>query len=118
MSTVFYVPNNEEGRAFLKQARLYLNRAHWQMRPRGRGPRRSQGYDRRSVPLAVSVYFGVYFYSPTANEIASAEWRKTYDEITRLRKAVAVGTVAQTEKKIDRLIKLFYLRKRAIDLVN
>ena len=51
LGTVFYVPNTPEGRAWLQQARSYLNRACWKLRPRGRGPRRSQGANKEFLRL-------------------------------------------------------------------
>ena len=116
--TVFYVPNNDEGRAFIEQARSYLNRRHWQMRHRGRGPRRSQGAKKNFLRLNLATYFGVYLNSPTNAKISRDAWRKTYDEIQTLRRQLnQLGTPQKQSAEITRLLKMFY-RKRAIDLVN
>jgi hypothetical protein len=119
MSTVFYIPNTDEGRAFLQQARLYLNRAHWQLRPRGRGPRRSQKHNKQFLPLHLATYFGVYLSSPTADEISRKQWREWRDEIDQLRDQLRKANPAAQEKvkNLQRMVNLFY-RKRAIDLVN
>jgi hypothetical protein len=99
----------------LKQARSYLNRKHWKLRPRGRGPRRSQGANKQFLALPLATYFGVYIWSPTGDAIARAEWDTLQKQLNQLRREA--NQPAQKVEKFERLIKLFY-RKRAIDLVN
>jgi hypothetical protein len=119
-STVFFIPNNDEGRAWLKQARLYLNRKHWKLRPRGRGPRQTQGHNKQFLPLALSTYFGLYLNSPTADELSRKEWSSWYKELSELRAQLKAAKQPAEQKKVEnlqRLVNLFY-RKRAISLVN
>jgi hypothetical protein len=80
-STVFYIPNTPEGRAWLKQSRLYLNRKHWKLRPRGRGPRRSQGANKEFLALPLADYFGLYVWSPSAERERDDDLRKLYQRI-------------------------------------
>ena len=61
---LFSIPNNEEGLAFLKSCKKYLNTKRYKFSNRGRGPRGarwSKGYDSHtSLRKGDSVWFAVY----------------------------------------------------------
>jgi hypothetical protein len=62
----FNVPNDEEGRTFLRLMRKYLNRPLWRYLARSRGPRKRAGdafvsFSRSlSIPQAESKWLAVY----------------------------------------------------------
>ena len=58
----FRVPNTEEGNAFFKQFRKYINKDRWSIRRYGRATnRKEKGGCQSSVPISNCDWFGVYF---------------------------------------------------------
>lgn len=71
ISTVFKVPNTEEGKEWLKQATKFLNKDDFKIVKRGRNPNRvavalEKGLRRDSfhqdIPIRHSTYFAVYIH--------------------------------------------------------
>ena len=72
LHTYFFVPNDAEGNEFLRLARKYVNREHYDMRLAGRNPNRQQYRNGRnryqlqcSLTRAQSASFAVYFDGKT-----------------------------------------------------
>ena len=86
LATVFYVPNNDTGKAFLKEARRYLNCKCHRIRLRGRNEKRNGR--RQSIPLKDSTYFAVYIDSPPLEKIRSDNSRRLYVEVASAKDAL------------------------------
>jgi hypothetical protein len=106
---VFNVPNDEEGRVFLRLLRKYMNRPRWCFRVRGRGPRKKAGDARVSfsrslgIPQAESEWLAVYIgYDDTGygrfaglQQITGREsWK-----LSQIRREIAVKKAAKNDKE-------------------
>jgi hypothetical protein len=63
---IFNIPNNSEGKQFLKLCRKYLNKKSYSIRPRGRGSRKIKG-NQSSVPLNNAQWLALYFSKKIKN---------------------------------------------------
>jgi len=84
-SQVFNVPNTEEGKAFIKKARAFLNNGAFKgIRSRGRGKRPSRRYH-DSLPQGMSDWLAVYVDGandcPQWAKERMAEWGKRINEL-------------------------------------
>ncbi len=108
---LFSVPHNEEGLAFLKLCKNYLNTKRFKFSKRGRGPRGSKwskGYDSHtSLRASDSKWFAVYtFTKRTAREIEQQEntykvARERDEKIRDLESEVAYWKSVAREQTID-----------------
>jgi hypothetical protein len=95
LTTVFYVPNDEEGRAFLGQVRKFLNRGANKLRVRGRNENRKQfkpqQYNiRQVVPKRMASYFAVYIDRSALGDIERTERLQMYKDLDALRREVSI----------------------------
>jgi hypothetical protein len=126
VGTVFYVPNDEEGLAFLRQCEKYRNRAHYKMRVRGRNENRKQHREaagrglNQDLPLKYASYLAVYFPS-TAFDKAYKMLRELQQEsivlqtqlleLKREKKQVLAEQAADLQKSVEKLMVRFEKRK-------
>lgn len=96
LGTVFYVPNDKEGQAFIRNMRRFLNRSMYKVRIRGRNENRKQFRINRSVgslqefiPLALASYFAVYIDSPGCDAVLDESRRRHWKELSEARNALA-----------------------------
>jgi len=72
----FYVPNDEEGREFIKQARKYINKDVFTVRPRGRAVNRCyKGGNRAYQPLETADSFAVYLEETSMARAVKRWWQ-------------------------------------------
>ena len=84
---LFSVPNTEDGKAFLEQAKLYLNRPQYSLRSRGRGSRTKHG-DQYSIPIKHAEWLAVYLKNENDRNqmVADSEERSRYEKQLREQK--------------------------------
>jgi len=127
--TVFYVPNNDDGRAFLKQVRKYLNRANWKVRVRGRNENRKQYRAvtgrklKEDLPQKYASYFAVYVHSAALDQEIK-ELKDLREEIARYQRELynrkeehnailaeqAAAQAAELQKSVDKVMLRFSKR--------
>jgi hypothetical protein len=69
MSKLFEIPNNEEGREFIKTLRKHLRNSPKGIKLRGRGPRDGSYTQQNSLRLGLSNRFAVYLYTKDTTRI-------------------------------------------------
>lgn len=116
--TTLYIPNNEEGRGFIKQLRSFCNYNHWNIRVRGRGERQNAhqeaqavgkwqaGWIQASIPQEFAEYFAVYI-SPKGSTGSIVhkkhldEYRKRYWELEASKKEVEAAKAENATLKAE-----------------
>lgn len=104
----FHIPNNEEGREFIRLMRKYAS-AGTRIRLRGRGPRKhpERNY-RQSLPQKYATHFGVYVDKDKAHykEMTLKQWQDAMTEVIQLRDEAQAGRARITELAVERYRKL------------
>ena len=134
IGTIFYVPNDLEGRTFLRLMRKYLNRASHKIRVRGRNENRQQfrgqlypmkmcnGYGTitwcnrhrkqlaDSIPLSLASYFAVYIDTGASSRKRLAqEIKETRAHLDGLKLEVLQHEIAAA-RKLDEQLESLMLR--------
>jgi hypothetical protein len=68
VNQVFTVPANEEGTYFMHLAKKYLNTANYDLRRRGRSPKKGSPKDRGFTRLDHATKWGIYLMAKYENE--------------------------------------------------
>lgn len=121
LGTVFYVPNDRCGQAFIENLRFYLNRGIYKLTVRGRNEDRKQFRKERSVrslrefiPKRMASYFAVYIDSPVLQQLSRDSNKQLYDELRQLQRELRENRKSQDAKTLKKLTNQLFNTRRAL----
>ena len=119
---LFHVPNDEEGKEFIRLARKFANRYYWSVWPRGRNSDR-QKYAvtrgdryrlRQDLPLEYAESFAIYMRprrgwsimnEKQINDIRESLWSRIIELQNQLNGMTSISTVQQSQSRLTAITR-------------